>query len=84
VGSVLRTLSALSNSETARRFQVAGFPKKERKLEQRLEEEEPLYDELRKLYDYGLPLPTRDTPNKVIRVLYFKNKFMSAMQFFVI
>ena len=63
---MLRTLSALSYSETARRFQVAGFPKKERKLAQRLEDEEPLYDELRKLYDHGLPVPLRESPPKKV------------------
>jgi hypothetical protein len=50
---------------------VAGFPKKERKLEQRLEDEEPLYDELRKLYDHGLPPPARETPKKV-GIVFFK------------
>ncbi len=54
---MLRTLSALSYSEKARRFQVPGFPRKERKLEKRLEEEESLYEELKQLYDRGLPVP---------------------------
>ncbi len=67
MGSVLRTLSALSNTEKARRFQVAGFPKKERKLEKRLEEEESLYGELKKLYDYGLPVPDLSTSCKQVK-----------------
>ena len=43
----------MSWTPAAAKFNIPGFPKKEKKLERRLESEEGLYDELRQLYDRG-------------------------------
>ena len=48
---VFRSLSALSWSPAAAKFNIIGFPKKEKKLEKRLESEEELYVVLKNLFN---------------------------------
>ena len=48
---MLRTLSALSHSEKFLVSPIKGFPKKEKKLEKKIQNEEQIYDELRNYYN---------------------------------
>ena len=48
---VLRSLSVLSHSEKFTRSQVHGFPKKEKKLEKRIQTEEQIYESLKNYYN---------------------------------
>ena len=48
---VLRTLSALSHSTKFLASQISGFPKKEKKLEKKIQNEEQIYDSLRNYYN---------------------------------
>ncbi len=50
LGRVLETLSALSHSPKARRFGVAGFPKKEKNLVKKLKQEQKDYEQLNRTY----------------------------------
>jgi len=51
ISKVLRTLSALSHSSKFLASQVPGFPKKEKKLEKKIQNEEQIYDNLRNYYN---------------------------------
>jgi len=51
ISKVLRTLSALSYSPKFQSSQVAGFPKKEKKLEKKIQNEEQIYEGLRNYYN---------------------------------
>eukprot|EP00090_Calanus_glacialis_P036498 TRINITY_DN6235_c0_g1_i1.p1 TRINITY_DN6235_c0_g1~~TRINITY_DN6235_c0_g1_i1.p1 ORF type:complete len:771 (-),score=186.86 TRINITY_DN6235_c0_g1_i1:114-2426(-) len=51
ISKVLRTLSALSHSTKFLASQISGFPKKEKKLEKKIQNEEQIYDSLRNYYN---------------------------------
>jgi len=51
IAKVLRTLSALSHSSKFLTSQIPGFPKKEKKLEKKIQNEEQVYESLRNYYN---------------------------------
>ena len=71
---VLRTLSVLSHSEKFTVSQINGFPKKEKKLEKKIQTEEQIYESLRNYYSESVYSPGRRDVRSPLREMETNEK----------